>query len=324
MKAAVVAPIILSLSLAALPQQPSSAEIPETTIRVDVDLVNLYFSVRDKKGAYIKDLSKHDIEVFEDGQPQTIRQFLRETDQPLTIGLLVDVSGSQSNLIEIERQAASLFFDHVLREKDLAFLMSFGSQAELLQDLTSSKTALKRALGELRLSASVGGVLLPPPVPTAPRRGTILYDAIYLAAEEILKHQVGRKMMVVISDGVDIGSRIKIEEAVAAAHKADSIIYSIYYADPSAYGPFGGRGDGDLRRISEETGGRLFKVGRKYTLQDVFRDIEEEVRSQYVVVYSPSNTARDGSFRRVEIKPANRNYRIQARKGYYAPGPDGR
>lgn len=324
MKPGVVTPLFLIAALAAWPQQPATEEIPETTIRVDVDLVNLYFTVRDKKGVYVKDLTKDQIEVFEDGQPQQIRQFLREADQPLTIGLLVDVSGSQSNLIEVERRAASLFFDHVLREKDLAFVMSFGSQAELLQDLTSSKAALKRALGELRLSVSVGGVLLPSPVPTAPRRGTILYDAIYLAAEEILKHQVGRKMIVVISDGVDVGSRIKKEEAVAAAHKADSIIYSIYYVDPSAYGPFGAPGDGDLKSLSEETGGRLFKVSRKYTLEDIFRDIEEEVRSQYVVAYSPTNTARDGSFRRVEIKTANRNYRIQARKGYYAPGAESR
>jgi VWFA-related protein len=319
MRAGIAVAAILLAALAALPQQPPREEAPETTIRVDVDLVSLYCTVRDKKGGYLKDLTKEDFEVYEDGASQEIRNFSRETDLPLTIGLLVDVSGSQANLIEIERRAASQFFEQVLRQKDLAFLISFGSEAELLQDLTGSKPRLIKALGDLRLTTSVGGIH-PGPVPTAPRRGTILYDAVYLAANEILRPQVGRKVIVLISDGVDVGSRVKKEDALTAAHRGDSIIYSVYYVDSRAYGGFGGGGgEGDLRRMSEETGGRLFKVGRKYTLEDIFRDIEEEVRSQYVITYSPANPSRDGSFRRVEIKTGNRDYRVQARKGYYAP-----
>jgi VWFA-related protein len=292
------------------------AQETEEVLRVDVDLVNLLFSVRDKKSALIGNLEKEDFTVFEDGKQQTIKHFVRETNLPLTLGLLVDVSGSQEDLIEVEKHAASQFFSKVLQAKDMAFLIQFGSEAELLQDSTNSPKLLRAGLEQLRLIGSPGG-FHPGPVPTASKqKGTILYDAVYLAANEKLKGEVGRKAIVIISDGVDMGSSYSREDAITAAHKADTIIYSIYYSSPR-YAYFGS-GEGDLKRMSEETGGRLFRVDRKHTLDDIFTQIQEEMRSQYSLVYTPENKTRDGSFRKVEVKTARKDLKVQVRKGYYA------
>lgn len=293
----------------------SLAFAQETTIKVDVDVVSVFASVRDRKGAYIKDLDKDAFTVFEDGKKQEIRYFSRESDLPLTIGLLIDVSGSQASLIDVEKRAGAQFFQQVLRQKDAAFIISFGSEAELLQDLTNSQRLLTRGLEGLRLNTSVGGLH---PSPTgAKQRGTILYDAVYLAASEKLKDEVGRKVIVLITDGMDFGSRVSLNEAVTAAHKSDTIIYSVYYVDPRVYG-WGGYSDSDLKKMSEETGGRVFRVDRKNDLEDIFRQISEEVRSQYAIGYNPANQAKDGAFRKIEIRTANKDLKVLARKGYYS------
>ncbi len=185
--------------------------------------MNLFFSVRDRKGAYVSTLGKEDFTVYEDGKPQEIRYFSRETDQPLTLGLLVDVSRSQEALIEVERRASARFLERVLREKDMAFLISFGVDAELLQDFTNSPVLLARGLERLRLNAGVSGMSptgSPVPMPGGPR-GTVLYDAVWLASREKLRNEVGRKALVVITDGVDVGSRVKLEEAIEEAQRAD-------------------------------------------------------------------------------------------------------
>ncbi|MFN9458959.1 MAG: VWA domain-containing protein [Acidobacteriota bacterium] len=294
--------------------QPGAQEEGLPVIKVDVELVNVLFSVRDRRNVLIGTGKREDFTVFEDGKQQEIKVFSRETDLPLTIGLLVDVSGSQERLIPEERSAAGQFFEQVLRKKDMAFLISFGAEAELLQDLTGSPRLLREGLGQLRLNAGVGG-LHPGPVPTGRPRGTILYDAVVLAAEEKLKQEVGRKAIVLITDGVDMGSRYSRQQAIEAAHRADVMIYSIYFAD---FRGFGGGGEGDLKRMAEETGGRFFSVGRSQTLSDIFRQIQEEMRSQYVIGYSSSNEARDGAFRKLEIRAADKNLKVQARRGYFA------
>ena len=289
------------------------AQEPETTIKVDVDIVSVLCSVRDKNGRFLTNLTKEDFTVFEDGKQQELRYFTRETDLPLTIGLLVDVSKSQENLIEIEKRAAMQFFRQVLRQKDMAFLMSFGHEAELLQDYTNSPRLLQQGLDQLRLSVPVGGIH-PGPVPqSGPVRGTILYDAVYLAATEKLNREVGRKVIVVITDGMDYGSRVKLQEAVKAAHKSDAIIYGIYYVDHG----YGGS-DGELRRMAEETGGRVFRVDRKNSLETIFTELQEEMRSQYALGYTPLNSTKDGSFRKIEIRTSDRKLKVQARKGYFA------
>ena len=319
MRKACISILAILLAVSVLPAQQRSDESP--TIKVDVNLVNVLCTVRNKQNGLVGNLEKRDFTIYEDGKQQEIQNFARETDLPLTIGLLVDVSSSQERLIDVEKRAADAFFAKVLRPKDEAFLISFGAEAELLQDSTNSPRLLRDGLNQLHLSVPVGG-LHPGPVPTMQNQaGTILYDAIYLAADEKLKGDVGRKTIVVITDGVDTGSKKTRDQAIEAAQRADTIIYSIFYQDIAAYGPFGGGGGGEaeLRRMSGDTGGRVFKVDRHYTLDDVFKDLQDEMRSQYSISYSSTNTKRDGSYRKLDLKVAYKDYKVQARKGYYAP-----
>ena len=323
---------LLVLSAATL--APLAAQEPDTAppIKVEVDVVSVLASVRNKQGGLVGNLAKDDFLLSEDGKPQTIKYFTRETDLPLTIGLLVDVSASQGRLIDIEKDAASQFFTHMLRQKDMAFLISFGEECELLQDYTNSARLLRDGLTGLKVNAPVGTYAgRPGPVPTVYQpRGTVLYDAVFLAADEKLKGQVGRKVLVLITDGVDEGSRLKIEDALRAAQKADAVVYSIDYSDPGFYGGrgfglgmgMGGVGESALRRMSEPTGGRVFKVDRKHPLEEVFQEIQEEMRSQYAIGYTPTNGVRDGSFRHIDIKTGNKDLKVQARKGYYASKPE--
>lgn len=304
--------------LAAAATAPLIAQEPGSVIRVDVDLVNITFSVRDKRGGLVPNLVKTDFEVYEDGKKQEIRSFSKEGDLPLTIGLLIDVSPSQERLIEEERRAAASFFRTVLKNKDMAFVISFGGEAELLQDLTSSPKLLTQSLDGLRVNASVSSPINRGPIPSTPR-GTIMFDAVFLAADEKLKGEVGRKVVLLITDGVDMGSRKSLNQAIESAHRSDAIVYGIYYFDRAAYGyHMFGVSDGDLKKMSEDTGGRLFRVERKTTLMDVFKQLEDEMRSQYTLSYSSTNPNRDGTFRKLEIRPTSKENKVQARRGYYS------
>jgi VWFA-related protein len=314
--------LLLVSAVLLAPGVPASFAQDEPIIKVEVNVVNILFNVRDKRGGLIGNLNKDDFTILEDGKQQDIKYFNRETDLPLTIGLLIDVSASQGNLIDIERNAAYQFFGSVLRKQDLAFLISFGSDAELLQDYTNSAALLRKGLEGLQVNSDVGG-LHPGPVPTISQpRGTILYDAVYLAASDQLKGQVGRKVLVLITDGEDQGSRYKIAQAIESAQRADAIIYGFYYVDRAFYYGhgivFGGVSDSELRRMAEETGGHVFHVDKKMTLQDAFTELQNEMRSQYAIGYTPTNGAKDGSFRRIEIRTNNKEWKVQARKGYYA------
>ncbi len=226
---------LAATGLAALLLAQDDANSKDATLKVEVNLVNILFNVRDKKSGLVGNLNKDDFKVFEDGKEQEVKYFNRETDLPLTIGLLIDVSASQMNLIEIEKNAAYQFFGTVLRKQDLAFLISFGEDAELLQDYTNSSKLLRAGLDGLQVNSGVSGIG-PGPVPTISQpRGTVLYDAVYLAAADQLKGQVGRKVLVLITDGEDEGSRYKISKAIEAAQKADAIIYGFYYVDRRFY-----------------------------------------------------------------------------------------
>ncbi len=315
-----ILPILVALAPAAFPQD-------SPTIKVDVNLVNVLCTVRNKANGIVGNLEKSDFKIYEDGKEQDIKYFTRETDIPLTIGMMVDTSGSQQRLVEDERRAASQFFAKVLRKKDLAFLLQFGAEAELLQDDTSSPRLLQDALGQLHMSVGIGG-LHPGPVPTQQSQaGTILFDAVYLAATEKMKMEVGRKAMILITDGVDEGSRTPRDKAIEEAQKSDSIIYSIDYEDPAAYGGGwgritiggpGGQGMRDLGKMSSETGGRVYKVDRHNSLDDIFQDLQNDLRSQYSIGYQPPNPNKDGSYHKIEIKVDNKDYKVEARKGYYA------
>lgn len=306
--------LVLSLALSA----------QDTTIKVDVDLVNVLCSVRNKGNGLVGNLEKNDFKVLEDGKEVEIKYFTRETDLPLTIGMLVDTSQSQENLIDTESRAAYEFFKQVLRKKDMAFLMQFGAEAELLQDDTNSAKLLQDGLRQLRLSVPVGG-LHPGPVPTAQNQaGTILFDAVYLAANEKLKGEVGRKVMVIITDGDDTGSKTPRDRATEAAQKADSIIYFIDYEDPRYHGggfgtfTIGHGGNADMSKMSNETGGRVFRVDRKNSLDEIFKELQDEMRSQYSIGYTSPHSQKDGSYHKIEIRTSNKEYKVQARKGYYA------
>jgi VWFA-related protein len=306
------------------------------TIRVDVDLVNILFTVRAKKGGQlIPNLEKNDFQIYEDGKEQTIQHFSRETDLPLTLGLLIDISASQERLIDIERDAAAAFFSSVIRPKDEAFLISFGKSTDLLQDYTSSPKALIAGLRDLRgdgQTPMIGRGPIPNvntgPIPTSGTpKGTLLYDAVYLASDEKLKSEVGRKALVLITDGDDQGSTYDIRTAIEAAQRSDAIIYSIYYVDRAFYAQGGmwiggGGGEHELKRMSGETGGHVYTVDNKHPLNEIFRQLQEELRNQYSIGYRSSNPNRDGSFRHIEIKVGNKDYRVQARSGYYATKND--
>ena len=317
---------LIVMSALLLAQDPAPDALP--TIKVDVDVVNILFNVRDKHTGLVGNLTKDDFTIFEDGKQQEVKYFNRETDLPLTIGLLIDVSGSQMNLIDIEKNAADQFFNNVIRPKDLAFLISFGADADLLQDYTSSPKLLRKGLEDLHVNSDVGG-LHPGPVPTIGQpRGTIMYDAVFLAAHDQLKGQVGRKVLVLITDGEDQGSRYNIKQAVEAAQKADALIYSFFYVDRAFYRQngggfvFGGGNAGALRQMSDDTGGHVFQIDRKMTLQNAFDELNAEMRSQYSIGYIPTNPTKDGTFRRIEIKTGNKDWKVQARKGYYAIKPE--
>jgi VWFA-related protein len=317
-----------------LPRTPSSDSSDQSqdqsveTLKVNVEVVQLFFNVKDKHGALIPNLAKDNFDLFEESQPQTIKYFKAETDLPLTLGILIDSSGSQMRVLDMEKEVGASFLESTLRQKDEAFVISFDVDITLLQDFTNSVSRLRHALNEAKINtggASCSGGPIGPqgPVPcssTGPR-GTALYDAVYLASHDEFSHEVGRKAMILLTDGEDEGSRLKIKDAIEAAQKADAICYVLLIADRGFYGMggLGYSGDTEMKKLTEETGGRMINVGNKIDkLRDAFNQISEELRSQYNIGYVPTNSTRDGSFRKVEIKPKKGDYKIQARSGYYA------
>jgi VWFA-related protein len=283
------------------------------TFRVDVNVVNVYCTVKDGKGRLIADLEREDFDIKEDGTAQELKYFVRETDRPLTLVLAVDTSGSQRQVLAVEKTVGAQFLEQVLRPSDLAALVTFDVNVDLLQDFTQEAERLDRALQRARINAPV----LLGPLPRNPP-GTRLYDAVYLASKEKLGREVGRKAIILVSDGVDMGSHYKKEEALEAAQRADVMVYSIGISDPGVYGrPTGGRGT--LKKLSEETGGRAIFPDGPRELKEAFDQIAAELRSQYTLGYTPTNRARDGKFRKVRVKVKRKGLKVQARRGYYAP-----
>src|SRR5664280_1128152 len=245
--------------------------------------------------------------------------------QPVARGIRIDTSASQTRVLDIEQTSCAEFLHSVLRNKDLAFVINFDVDVDLDQDFTNNVHDLTRALNRMQINAGMGGG--PPglgggPIPTTPR-GTLLYDAIYLGANDKLKNEVGRKAMIVFTDGEDQGSRLRIQDAIEAAQKADTICYVILIADRGFYGGFGYSGDYDMKKLAEQTGGRVIEVGNKQEkLRQAFDQIQNELRSQYNMGYTPTNTKLDGSYRKIQIRAKGGEYKIQARQGYYAMAKD--
>ena len=341
----------LIAALAALPGVgPSmSAQDVAATIAVDVKVVTLPVTVRDKHGKIIRDLTKDDFTLQEDGRPQSIRYFSQDTNLPLTLGLLVDTSRSQTNVLDAERSASRSFLEQMLvQPKDKAFLIHFDREVELLQDLTSSREKLQSALDLLKTpsdrersndpndsddsrSGSGSG--------SHHSGGTQLYDAVFLASNELMKKQQGRKALVVLSDGVDRGSKVSLESAIESAHRADTLVYSILFADEQQYGRggFGGPGWGGrrggsrmprpyerpdgkkvLQQLSKETGGGFFEVSKKEPIEDIYAGIEEELRSQYSFGFTSDRPDAGPGYRHLRLTTRDKSLVVQAREGYYA------
>jgi VWFA-related protein len=296
--------LVAGLALAAVPVTMKSQD----TLKVSVDLVNVQFSVTDRRGRFIPGLKAEDFVLEEDGKRQEILHFTRENELPLTIGMLIDTSPSVRPVFEEEKRTATAFLESILRENDLAMVIGFDRSVTLVQDYTDRSRLLRSAIESLQL----GG-------------GTSLYDAIYLACKEKLGHEAGRKTVILISDGEDTTSKTKFFEALVAAHQSDTVIYSISNSQRSFFGrgggTFGGGGGdpGTLRKFSEETGGATFFVDRGNSFQEIFDQIAAELRSQYSLGYISTNQNKDGKFRQVRIVPKQSGYTVRARKGYYAP-----
>jgi VWFA-related protein len=322
------------------PEQ-SSQSAAQPKIAVEVKTVSVLATVRDKHGKTISNLAKEDFALTEDGHPQPIDYFARESDLPLRLGLLVDTSLSQRRVLEQERSASYSFLDHLLRvDKDLAFVIHFDREVELLQEFTPLRPKLQAALQSLqtpefsgRGSGGSGGG------GTRQRGGgTLLYDAIYLAADELMSKQQGRKSLIVLSDGVDHGSKESLPTAIEKAQRADTVVYSILFKDDEGYlnpgGRMGGMGGGGrrggrfppqdrpdgkkvLQQISKETGGRLFEVSKKETVDKIYAQIEEELRNQYSLGYTPDENAGPG-YHKIQLLLKQKDLVVQARDGYYA------
>jgi VWFA-related protein len=320
-----VAPFILAQqsSQPAQSQQPADQN-PTETLKVNVNVVQLFFNVKDKHGALIPNLTKDDFEISEDSKPQTIKYFAAESNLPLTLGIMIDASGSQRNVIDMEKEVGGAFLKQILTDKDEAYVMSFDITVDLLQDFTRDTRRLQAALNKAKVNVDYTSGGIPGmgggPVPTQNAPGTLLYDAVYLSAHDMLAKEVGRKAMILLTDGQDEGSRLKIRDAIEAAQKADAIVYVLLCADRGGYFSAGMSytGEGDMRKLTEQTGGRVINVGNKFDkLREAFDQIAAELRSQYNVGYVPTNLKLDGTYRKLEIKN-KQNYKIQARAGYYA------
>src|ERR1039458_596235 len=297
------------------------------TFKLQVNLVDLFPSVKDKNGNLVPHLTKDDCSIQEDKQPQTLKSFGAETSMPLTLGVLLDASGSQQRVLPLEQDAGSRFLEQVLRKKDEAFLLSFDVNVDLLQDFTNDSRQLSRAMNkaEINTAGGNGAAGIPGagggtvPVYGTPK-GTLLYDAIYQTATRKLNQESGRKAMIILTDGDDQGSQTKISEAIGAAQKSNAMIYVILIADTGFYGGFGYNGYSAAKRLADETGGRLINVGNNgKKLEDAFQQIEDELRTQYVATYTPANTKLDGTFRHVAVTCRGDGLKVQTRKGYFAP-----
>jgi Ca-activated chloride channel family protein len=280
---------------------PQSALI---TIRKRVDEVNVLFIATDKHGKFVRDLNQSDFTILDDHKPpQAIVNFRRETDLPLELGLLIDVSGSVNSRFDFEQNAATSFLQHTIRANfDKAFIVGFNSHSQLAQDFTDNVQLLSAGVHKLH----DGG-------------GTALYDAIYRASKEkFLKdrpdHPV-RKAIVVVSDGEDNQSEFSRAQAIEMAQRAEVIIYAISTDDSGLVM----RGDKVLEQIAEATGGRAFFPFKMKDMTHAFAAIEDELRSQYVVSYRPANFDADGRYRSIEISSLKKDLQVRARKGYFAP-----
>jgi VWFA-related protein len=308
---------LLALGISAAGQQ-QTANTQGGTIKATSVAVNVYAIAEGRHGRLIRDLKQEDFELSEDATPQKIEYFSRETDAALSLGVALDTSASQQHLLSTEQEAAKKFLRSVLQHSDQAFVMNFDADVKLLQDFTNEPRNLARAIDAAEINSKGRSILDESSEPT--KGGTHLYDAVYLASNELMKTRYGRKVLVLVTDGEDQGSKVNLQKAMEAAEKADVIVYSIVLSDPEFYTMMGAsyHGDASVRKLARETGGRTIRVKAVAQLSVAFEQIARELRSQYLLGYTPSNTLGDGSFRRIHVTVRGHNYTVRTRTGYYA------
>ncbi len=301
----------MALASPGMPQEPGQGPV----IKSEVTLVNLFATVRDKNHRVVTDLKQDDFKVSEDGKDEKVAFFSKEMALPITLGLLLDTSGSEQFMLAGIQDAGGRFMHRVLKKGDEAMVISFDSDVDLLSDFTDDKQILDRAINKARINIPGGGSLAGNPGPVGGQQtGTALYDAIYLACGDKLNGEAGRKAIVIVTDAQDEGSKVKLEEAVESAQRTDTVIHILLVADPR----FGGNMS-VAHKLTEDTGGRLIVIRSEKNLEEAFDQISEELRSQYTLGYYPTNTARDGKFRKIKVETNNHELKVLARKGYYAP-----
>jgi VWFA-related protein len=320
------------------PDAPPVSHAPDTSndvvsmnvpkLKVNVELVNFYFTAFNRHHGLVDDLTREECKLDENGVPQKIKNWTANANQPLTLGILLDTSGSQQSVLPLEKQSAERFLRDVLRPKDRAFVVTFDVQVKLRQDFTNNLTLLDQALNSAQINTAGGGGSVGIPglgqgtVPTVGQpKGTVLYDAVAQTTNDKLRMQTGRKALILLTDGQDFGSSTRPRTAIEDAIKANTIVYVILIANHSFYNgyTFGYSGAAQMRRLTEETGGRVINVGNNgRKLDAAFREIAQELRTQYLVSYTPTDKKEDGTFRRVKIRCDRKGLKIDSRKGYYA------
>jgi len=290
--------------------QTDQTQVDQSPIRVQVSLVSLFATVRDRRTKQIvSGLGQDEFRITEDAKEQKIAFFSSESKLPITLGLLIDTSGSQQYTLGAEQEAALRFFSRVMRKGDLSMVIGFDTDANLLADFTDDQGMLGRAIRRTRVNSPValGPLAQPPP-------GTVLYDAIYVACHDKLVSEAGRKALVILTDAQDTGSRVSMQEAIEAAQRTDTVVHVLLIGDPRNFN----MNEGVAKKIAEETGGRTIVVRNERNLEQAFDQISEELRSQYTLGYYSSNGARDGSYRKIKVETTRKNLNVLTRRGYYA------
>jgi Ca-activated chloride channel homolog len=299
--------------------RPQSQEGAEPTIRLGTQLVNVLFSVTDKQNRYVNDLTASDVKVLEDGKPQEIFTFKREGDLPLTMGILVDVSNSVVPVLPQLTDAGARFVNSIMRpNKDKAAVIEFDGEATLVGDLTTSARLARRRLAEIARNAPPPrDRRVPPPIIYSSRKGgTSIFDSVIAACADLLAMEVGRKTIILFTDGYDTTSFTDRSEAIEEALRAEVVVYAIGIGNPDGEGV----DRKALEKLCEPTGGRAFVPKDVEDLDQAFGQLERELRQQYLVAYEPANMAADGKFRKIEVRIANRkDIRVRHRRGYYGP-----
>lgn len=304
--------------------QAQQQQIPESghTLKAQTNLVDVFVTARGKHNDIVTDLTKDDFKVYEDGVEQKVAYFDLEKNLPLTLGILIDTSGSMQNILDAEQDTASRFIHDIMRKTDEAMVIGFDFDVNLLADMTEDTGILERAIRHTRIDAVAAGVgITPGTVPAGRNGGTDLYDAVYLACHDELANQTGRKAIILLTDAEDTGSKLSLDDAIESAQRTNTVIHVLRLADePFYFGMgMGYSGASVARDMASQTGGREIEVRSEKSLDKAFDEITEELRSQYVIGYYPTNTKRDGTFRKIKVETERQGVHLLARKGYYAP-----